>query len=86
LATYPRALDPKQWPSYVSAIGPMSQRAQMSVRLLTQSPKLSFDDFVSRKLTTRSLMADRMLPDLLAAAKDSPDPDVQAAVAVLSAW
>jgi acyl-homoserine-lactone acylase len=86
LATYPRSLDPKQWPSYVSAIGPMSQRAQMSVRLLTQSPKLSFDDFVSRKLTTRSLMADRMLPDLLAAAKDSPDPDVQAAVAVLSAW
>jgi acyl-homoserine-lactone acylase len=86
LATYPRALDPKQWPSYVAAIGPVSQRAQMSIRLLTQTPKLSFDDFVARKLTTRSLMADRMLPDLLAAAKDSNDPDVQAAVAVLSAW
>jgi acyl-homoserine lactone acylase PvdQ len=41
---------------------------------------------VARKLTTRSLMADRMLPDLLAAAKDSTDADVQAAVAVLSAW
>jgi acyl-homoserine-lactone acylase len=86
LATYPRVLDPKQWPSYVSAIGPMSQRAQMSVKLLSEGPKLSFDDFVARKLTTRSLMADRMLPDLLAAAKDSTDADVQAAVAVLSAW
>ncbi|WP_343615928.1 penicillin acylase family protein [Novosphingobium sp.] len=86
LATYPRVLDPKKWPSYVSAIGPMSQRAQMSVKLLDQTPKLSFDDFVARKLTTRSLMADRMLPDLLAAAKDSTDTDVQAAVALLSAW
>lgn len=86
LATYPRVLDPKQWPSYVSAIGPMSQRAQMSVKLLTETPKLSFDDFVARKLTTRSLMADRLLPDLLAAAKDSTDPDIQAAVAVLSGW
>lgn len=86
LATFPRVLDPKTWPSYVSAIGPMSQRAQMSVKLLSQTPKLSFDDFVSRKLTTRSLMADRMLPDLLSAAKDSTDPDIQAAVALLSGW
>lgn len=86
LATYPRVLDPKQWPSYVSAIGPMSQRAQMSVKLLNETPKLSFDDFVARKLTTRSLMADRLLPELLAAARDSSDPDVQAAVAVLSGW
>lgn len=86
LATYPRVLDPSKWPSYIAATGPMSQRAQMSVKLLSQTPKLSFDDFVARKLTTRSLMADRMLPDLLAAAKDSTDPDVQAAVAVLSAW
>jgi len=86
LATFPRALDPKQWPSYVSTIGPMSQRAQISIKLLNETPKLSFDDFVARKLTTRSLMADRLLPDLLAAAKDSTDPDVQAAVAVLSGW
>ncbi|NOW48655.1 acyl-homoserine-lactone acylase [Novosphingobium sp. SG751A] len=86
LATYPRVLDPKKWPSYVSTIGPMSQRAQMSVKLLNETPKLSFDDFVARKLTTRALMADRMLPELLAAGKDSTDPDIQAAVAVLSAW
>jgi acyl-homoserine-lactone acylase len=86
VSAWPRVLDPKKWPSYVAPIGPMSQRAQISVKLLDQTPKLSFDDFVARKLTTRSLMADRMLPELLAAAKDSADPDVQAAVAVLSAW
>jgi len=58
----------------------------MSVKLLSGADKISYDDFIARKLTTRSLMADRMLPDLLAAAKGNTDPDVQAAVALLSAW
>lgn len=86
VASWPRLLDPKRYPAYVSATGPMSQRAQMSVKLLDQTPRISFDDFVERKLTTRSLMADRLLPDLAAAARGSADPDIQAAVALLSGW
>lgn len=86
LATWPRALDPKAFPAYVAPVGPMSQRAQMSVKLMTKTPKISFDDFVSRKLTTTSLMAERMLPDLLAAATGSNDADVQAATALLKDW
>jgi acyl-homoserine-lactone acylase len=86
VSTWPRVLDPKVYPAYVSTVGPMSQRAQMSVKLLSGAGKISYDDFIARKLTTRSLMADRMLPDLLAAAKENTDPDVQAAVALLSAW
>ena len=86
LATWPRALDPKAFPAYVAPVGPMSQRAQMSVKLMTKTPKISFDDFVSRKLTTTSLMAERMLPDLLAAATGSNDADVQAATALLEDW
>jgi len=86
LATWPRALDPKAFPAYVAPVGPMSQRAQMSVKLMTKTPKISFDDFVSRKLTTTSLMAERMLPDLLAAAPGSNDADVQAATALLKDW
>ena len=86
LATWPRALDPKAFPAYVAPVGPMSQRAQMSVKLMTKTPKISFDDFVSRKLTTTSLMAERMLPDLLAAAAGSNDADVQAATALLEDW
>lgn len=86
LATWPRALDPKAFPAYVAPVGPMSQRAQMSVKLMTKTPKISFDDFVSRKLTTTSLMAERMLPDLLAAAAGSNDADVQAATAMLKDW
>lgn len=86
LATWPRALDPKSFPAYVAPVGPMSQRAQMSVKLMSQTPKISFDDFVSRKLTTTSLMAERMLPDLLAAAAGSNDAEVQAATALLKGW
>ena len=86
LATWPRALDPKAFPAYVAPVGPMSQRAQMSVKLMTKTPKISFDDFVSRKLTTTSLRAERMLPDLRAAATGSNDADVQAATALLEDW
>ncbi|AJP70692.1 acylase [Sphingomonas hengshuiensis] len=86
LATWPRVLDPKAFPAYVAPVGPVSQRAQMSVKLMTASPKISFDDFVARKLETRALMADRLLPELIAAAKDSTDPEIVEAVRLLSGW
>ncbi|QUT06785.1 penicillin acylase family protein [Sphingobium phenoxybenzoativorans] len=86
LAAWPRLLDPKDFPAYVAPAGPVSQRAQMSVKLMSMPGKVSFDDFVSRKLTTTSLMADRMLPELFAAAAGSADPDVQAAIALLKGW
>lgn len=86
LATWPRQLDPKAFPAYVAPVGPVSQRAQHSVMLMTATPKLSFDDFVTRKLDTRSVMADRLLPDLLAAAKGNADPDIVAATALLAGW
>lgn len=35
LATWPRALDPNSFPAYVAPVGPMSQRAQMSVKLMS---------------------------------------------------
>lgn len=86
LATWPRVLDPKSFPAYVAPVGPMSQRAQMSVKLMTKTDKISFDDFVARKLTTTSLMAERILPDLLKAAAGSNDADVQTAVTLLKDW
>jgi acyl-homoserine-lactone acylase len=86
LATYPRVLDPKKYPAYVAIVGPMSQRSQMSNLLLAGKDKISFDQFVQKKVTTRSLMADRMLPDLLKAASDSTDHDIQQAVKILSTW
>lgn len=86
LSTWPRVLDPKDYPAYVSNVGPMSQRAQISNQLLAYGPKMSFDDLIAKKVTTRSLMADRMIPPLVAVAKSSTDPDIRKAVELLSSW
>ncbi len=86
LATWPRILNPSDYPAYVAPVGPFSQRAQLSIKLLAGDDKLSFDDFVERKTTTLSLMAQRMVPDLLEAAKAQADPDLSQAIALLEGW
>lgn len=86
VASWPQPLNPKDWPPYVAVVGPESQRSQMSVKLMAEGPKPSFEDFVARKLTTRSLMADRLLPELVPLAEKSDDPELRQAAALLKAW
>jgi acyl-homoserine-lactone acylase len=86
VATYPVALDPQKFAPYMSSMAPMSLRAQQSVHLLMSKPKLDFADLTRLKLTTRSLLADRILPDLLEAAASSDVPEVKSAVTILKAW
>ncbi len=84
--TLPRVLDPATYPAHVAADEPMSLRAQMSARLLAGTDRIDFAEFMRRKLTTTSLLADRMKADLIAASADSPDPDVIAARELLAGW
>lgn len=86
VATYPQAIFPKDYPAYAARLGPMSLRAQQSSHLMADAPKITFDDFVAKKLTIHVLMTDRVLDELLAAAARSTDPEVTAAAAVLKAW
>lgn len=86
VSTYPVQLRSGDYPAHMDGSGPMNLRAQMSVRLLNDGRKLTFDDFVARKLTTTSLMADRMLPELIPLAKVSADPELQAAATLLAGW
>lgn len=86
VSTWPQLLKPTDYPGYVSVVGPMSQRAQMSVRLMSEGPKLDFAAFVAKKLTTRSLMADRLLPELIPLAEASDDPELKQAAALLKGW
>ena len=83
-------LDPAKYPPYMSPATGMTFRSEQSMLLLGNSPKLTFDDFVKLKLTTRSLMADRLLPELLADVAADPaesaKPQVQAAVTLLKNW
>jgi acyl-homoserine-lactone acylase len=86
VATLPSPIHWKDFPPYVAPPGPESLRSQQSVRLLAQPGKISFDEFVKRKLSTHTLMADRVLPDLVAAAEADPDPEVRQAAALLKGW
>ncbi len=86
VSTYPQAIHAKDYPPYVAPAGPESLRSQQSAHLLHDADKLTFQDFVARKLSTHTLMADRVLPDLIPVAEADPDPEVKAAAALLKAW
>lgn len=85
-STYPRVLDPHKYAPYISGNPPITLRTEQSIDFLRSKPRLTFNDLVRLKLTTRSLLADRILPELLAAAARSNDPEVNAASAILKSW
>ena len=84
-STYPLVLDPANYPPYTSGRNP-SFRTMRSIRMLTENPKMSFDDLVRLKLSTRLELADRILDDLIAAADKSDSTEAKAAAAVLRTW
>ncbi|WP_332773862.1 penicillin acylase family protein [Phenylobacterium sp.] len=86
VSTWPQAIQAKDYPAYMANKGPMSLRAQQSSHLMADPAKITFDDFVVRKLTNHVLMTDRVLDELLAAAAQSADPEILEAAAVLKAW
>jgi len=85
-ATYPVAYKPEDFPPYLAPRTPLSMRAQESVRMMVEAENLTLEELVELKLSANALMADRVLPDLLVAAANDPDPDMQAAVQILSDW
>jgi acyl-homoserine-lactone acylase len=83
--SWPNTIDPEKFPPYIAPLT-MSFRAERSLRMLYEDPKLTYDNFVKNKLSTRSEMADRILPDLLDAAEKYGTPLAKQAAAVLKAW
>ena len=84
--TLPSPVDRSSYPAYLAADEPLSMRAQYALSAMAGAKDLSFDRFTKMKLSTRSLLADRALPDLLVAARADPDPEVQRAVSLLEQW
>jgi acyl-homoserine-lactone acylase len=86
-STFPQTLDPVHLFAYISPQF-MDMRAQngagILLGLLKSGKKLTFEDVLSGKESTHMLLADRVLPDLLAAARR--DPDALKAAAALAAW
>ena len=80
-------IDPSRFPSYVER-GPLSLRAQLVLDALDNQRKFSPDDVRELKFTTRVLAAERLVPELLAAARNvtSPSEPLRAAIETLDAW
>lgn len=79
------SLDPAKFPPYM-APETMTLRAERSLRMLTEDPKITYDKFLEYKHSTRSELADRLLPDLIAATNASSSDLAKQAATVLAAW
>lgn len=87
-ATFPLSpkYDPDSFPPYMSPRG-MGLRAQRSAEMLSEAPaKISFEDVVRMKHDTHVEMADRVLHDLITAARANGSERAKRAAEVLSSW
>ena len=82
--TFPSPLKASDFPPYMSTRG-MSFRAQRSARMLDEDPHLTFDKVIEDKLSTRMELADRVVNDLIAAAK-AKGGNAATAAAMLEKW
>ncbi len=81
MMTEPR-LDRSKFPAYVAPTGEAlpQMRTLRSLRMITEHPKISYQQLLDKKHSTRMELADRILPDLLSAAAGTD------AARVLAKW
>ncbi len=83
--TFPLALEPNRFPSYMAPRA-MSFRAQRSARMLDEDDSISFEEMIRYKHSTRMELADRILDDLILAARNSASEKAKRAAEVLAKW
>jgi len=83
--TFPRAISPDNYPSYMAPRGPMDLRAQRSAKMLLEDDKISFDELIQYKHSTQVELADRILDDLIPVARQGSE-KARRAAGVLAAW
>ncbi|MCU1320697.1 MAG: penicilin amidase [Acidobacteriaceae bacterium] len=88
-AAWPNNLDPKAYPPYTAPTF-ISFRTESSLHLVSNldhdKKPLSFADMIQKKFSTRAILADRILPDILAAADKYGSAQAKEAAAVLAKW
>ncbi|MBI5281263.1 MAG: acylase [Candidatus Solibacter usitatus] len=83
--TFPAALDAARFPAYMAPRG-MAFRPQRSARMAAEDASITFDEMVGYKHSTRMELADRILDELLAAARKHENEDVRRAADILAVW
>ena len=84
--SWPTPIKASDYPPYLAPQGPESMRSQNALAMMADNDQLTLEKLIALKLSTRSLLADRTLPDLLAAAVADASTDLRAAVKLLSEW
>jgi acyl-homoserine-lactone acylase len=83
--TYPLVLDPADFPPDLAPQF-LSMRERRGIRMLEENPLISLERLVELKYSSRLELADRVLDDLVAAARQSSDATAREAAGVLAAW
>lgn len=84
--TFPTAIKADNYPPYMAPRGAMNFRAQRSARMLFEDDKISFDEMMEYKHSTRMELADRLLDDLILATRTQGGELAPRAADVLKAW
>lgn len=85
ISTWPQALSAERYPPYFAPVA-LPMRPQRSIRILRENGPIGFDDMVRLKHSTRMELADRILPELLEAAREHGGDGVAEASDVLASW
>jgi acyl-homoserine-lactone acylase len=64
----------------------IAMRPQRSIRMLHEDPKISYDELIEYKHSTRMELADHILDDLIAIAEQSDKDILKRSAAVLKVW
>ncbi|HET9017510.1 MAG TPA: penicillin acylase family protein [Thermomicrobiaceae bacterium] len=83
--TLPSPLDPAGFPPYLAPAGSPRPREQRGLQMLIEHGPLGWADLLAAQGSTRSDLADRLVPDLVAAAEARGGVAAEAA-RVLTAW
>jgi acyl-homoserine-lactone acylase len=81
-------LDPAKYPAFVAPGNSklLSFRTKRSLRMISEDPSITYDELLAYKHSTRMELADAVLPELIAAARTSPDALTVEAAKVLEQW
>ncbi|MEM7770149.1 MAG: acylase [Cyanobacteria bacterium P01_A01_bin.37] len=84
--TFPSVLNPDNYPPYMAPRGPMWFRAQHSVKMLESDEQISLEEMVKYKHSTHVELAERLLDDLIPAARQQGGELGRKAAEVLDKW
>jgi len=84
-STFPQTVLYSNYPAWI-APQEMDLRPQHGATFLLSRQQFTAAEVLAGKMSTRLFLADRLLPDLIAAAQKSGNPTAMAAAAVLAGW